>query len=76
MDRYLALTPHARGYTLMHPGGGGPTRFDDRTESLRSLAGYFKSGDATLEEVETHAWDDTIVLRDDRTPTRAGRRSA
>ncbi len=62
MDRYLALTPHARGYTLMHPGGGGPTRFDDRTESLRSLSGYFKNGDAALEAVETHSWDDTIVL--------------
>lgn len=62
MDRYLELTPHARGFTLMHPGGAGPTRFDDRAKSLRDLSGHFRNGDATLEEVETHAWDDTIVL--------------
>ena len=36
MDRYLALTPHARGFTLMNPFGGAPKRYEDRTESLRA----------------------------------------
>jgi ketosteroid isomerase-like protein len=62
MDRYLALTPHARGFTLMNPFGGPPSRYEDRTESLRAAAGYFKAGDATLELAETHVWDDTVVL--------------
>jgi ketosteroid isomerase-like protein len=62
MDRYLALTPHARGFTLMNPFGGPPARYEDRTESLRAAAGYFKAGDAKLEVAEAHAWDDTVVL--------------
>jgi hypothetical protein len=33
MDRYLALTPHARGFALMNPFGGPPARYEDRTES-------------------------------------------
>jgi ketosteroid isomerase-like protein len=62
MDRYLALTPHARGYTLMSPFGGPPARYDDRSESLREAAGYFKAGEATLELAEAHVWGDTVVL--------------
>jgi ketosteroid isomerase-like protein len=62
MDRYLALTHHAPGYTLMNPFGGPPTRYEDRTESLRAAAGYFKAGEAKLELAETHVWDDTVVL--------------
>lgn len=48
MDRYLALTPHARGFTLMNPFGG-PARNEDRSESLRAAASYFKAGEAKLE---------------------------
>ena len=62
MDRYLALTPHARGFTLMNPFGGTPNAYDDRSESLREAADYFKGGEAKLEAVETHAWGDTIVI--------------
>jgi ketosteroid isomerase-like protein len=62
MDRYLALTPHVRGFTLMNPFGGPPTSYDDRSESLREAAGYFKGGDAKLELAEAHAWGDTVVL--------------
>lgn len=62
MDRYLALTPHARGFTLTHPFGGTPTRFEDRTESLKAAASYFEAGDARLELVQAHAWGDTVVL--------------
>jgi ketosteroid isomerase-like protein len=62
MDRYLALTPHAPGFTLMNPFGGPPARYEDRTESLRAAASYFRAGDAKLEVAETHVWDDTVVL--------------
>jgi ketosteroid isomerase-like protein len=62
MDRYLALTCHARGFTLMDPGGGPVRRFDDRAESFRGWTSYFAAGDAKLEHVETHAWGDTAVV--------------
>jgi ketosteroid isomerase-like protein len=62
MDRYIALTPHAPGFTLMNPFGGPPARYEDRTESLREAAGYFEGGEAKLELAEAHAWDDTLVL--------------
>jgi ketosteroid isomerase-like protein len=62
MDRYLALTPHARGFTLMNPFGGAPTRYEDRTVSLKESASYFKAGDAKIELLQAHAWDDTVVL--------------
>ncbi len=62
VDRYLALTRYARGFTLMGPPGGPPTRYDDRAENVRAGAGFFQGGEATLEAVEAHAWDDTLVL--------------
>jgi ketosteroid isomerase-like protein len=62
MSRYLELTPHARGFTLMNPFGGVPTRYDNRAESLAKAAGYFKGGKATLELVQAHASGDLLVL--------------
>ena len=62
MERYLALTPHARGYTLMKPFGGPPSRYEDRSESLREAAGYFQAGEAKLELADAHVWGDTGVL--------------
>jgi ketosteroid isomerase-like protein len=62
MDRYLALTPHARGFTLMNPFGGAPKRYEDRTESLRAAVDYFRAGEANLELAEAHVWGDTVVL--------------
>jgi ketosteroid isomerase-like protein len=62
MDRYLALTHHARGFTLMNPLGGPPKRYEDRSESLRAAAGYFKAGEASLELADAHVWGDTVVL--------------
>jgi ketosteroid isomerase-like protein len=62
MDHYLALTRHARGYTLMNPLGGAPTRYEDRAESVEASASYFKAGEATLELMQAHAWGDTVVL--------------
>jgi ketosteroid isomerase-like protein len=62
MDRYLELTTHARGYTLMNPLGGPPQRYADRTESLREAAAYFQNGEAKLELADAHVWGDTVVL--------------
>lgn len=62
MDRYLELTEHASGYTLMNPLGGPPQQFEDRAESLREAADFFQGGEARLEVAETHAWGDTVVL--------------
>jgi ketosteroid isomerase-like protein len=62
MDRYLSLTPHARGFTLMNPFGGPPARYEDRSESLRAAASYFKAGEAKLEVTDAHVWGDTVVL--------------
>ena len=62
MDRYLELTPHARGYTLMNPFGGPPDQYEDRSESIRAAADFFNGGEVTLELTEAHSWDDTLVL--------------
>ena len=62
MDRYLELTRHVEGYTLANPFGGAPTRYQDRSESIREAAAYFAGGEARIELVEAHAWGDTLVL--------------
>jgi hypothetical protein len=81
MDRYLALTHHAHGFTLMDPSGGPARRFEDRAESFRDWKSPFAAGEARLEHVETHAWGDTAVLvmierqhgQSAACPTRTGR---
>jgi hypothetical protein len=62
MDHYLALTRHARGFTLTNPLGGTPVRYEERAESVKASADYFKAGEAKLELVQAHAWGDTVVL--------------
>ena len=62
MDRYLELTHHARGFTLMDPSGGPARRFDDRAATFQDWESPFANGEARLEHVETHAWGDTAVL--------------
>ena len=62
MTRYLELTTHADGFTLMHPFGGPAQRYEERDESLLASAEFFKHGEARLEVAEVHAWDDTLVL--------------
>ena len=46
----------------MNPFGGAPARYDDRTESLKASATYFKAGEAKLELAQVHAWGDTVLL--------------
>ena len=62
MDRYLALTHHARGFTLMDPSGGAARRFEDRAETFMGWQSPFANGESRLEQVETHTWGDTAVL--------------
>jgi ketosteroid isomerase-like protein len=62
MERYLALTHHARGFTLFAPFGGPPSKHEQRAEAVRASAGMFQGGDARLEHVEAHTWGDTLVL--------------
>ena len=50
------------GFHLDEPVWRPPTRFEDRSESLRAAAGYFKAGEANLELAEAHAWGDTVLL--------------
>ena len=62
MERYLELTPHAAGFTLANPFGGEPLQYEDRSESIRAAADFFQGGEAKVELVEAHSWDDTLVL--------------
>jgi ketosteroid isomerase-like protein len=62
MDRYLELTHHADGYTLMQPTGGGPVRYENRADTVKSNTGFFTGGESRLEQVETHFWGDTLVV--------------
>jgi ketosteroid isomerase-like protein len=62
MARYLELTPHAPGFTLMNPFGGEPARYADRRDSLMAAASYFRGGDARIELVDAHASGDLLVL--------------
>jgi len=62
MDRYLELVHHAPGFTLFRPYGGPASRSQARAPVVRESAGYFQRGEATLENVETHAWGDTVVI--------------
>ena len=62
LDRYLDLVHHGRGFTLLAPDGGPPTRHEDRGGELSTWTSSFADGEATLEHVATHVWGDTIVL--------------
>ena len=60
---YATLVRHADDFTLMAPFGGETRRgFDDSDEALEALAAFFRSGEATLEVVESYASGDLVVL--------------
>ena len=60
---YFTLVRHADDFTLMSPYGGDPSRgFDDSDEAVEALAQLFRSGEATLEVVASHASGDLAVL--------------
>jgi ketosteroid isomerase-like protein len=62
IDRYLRLTHHAEGFTLIAPNGGPPVQFADRRAGFEGWRSPFADGDATLEITAVHVWDDTAVL--------------
>ena len=62
MDRYLELVHHADTFTLMPPYGGPAGRHRNRGDAVRASTDFIKGGEARLENVETHAWGDTVVM--------------
>ena len=62
LDRYLDLVHHARGFTLLAPDGGPASQHQDRAGELSTWTSSFADGEATLEHVAAHTWDDTVVL--------------
>jgi ketosteroid isomerase-like protein len=59
---YVDLVRHADVFTLLPPNGGPVSRHEHRAETLRASPGFITGGSARFEHVETHAWDDTLVL--------------
>ena len=62
MDRYLELVHHADRFTLLPPYGGPAGSHDDRDDGVRASAGFIQGGEARLEHIETHLWNDTLVV--------------
>jgi ketosteroid isomerase-like protein len=63
MRRYVALIKHTDDYTLMSPTGGDTTHgFAMSDDRLTEMERFFKSGEATLEVVQTYASGDLAVL--------------
>ena len=63
IDEYVALTRHAKDYTLMNPFGGTPSRgFEDSRERRAGMKQFFKSGTLKQEVVATFPSDDLFVL--------------
>ena len=63
VDRYRALVPVSRDFTLMSPFGGAPTHgpglTDERWEAMRR---FFRNGTLRQELVQSYATADMIVL--------------
>jgi len=62
MERYVELVPHAEQFTLLPPYGGPAGRREQHDGTLRSAPDFILEGDARLEDVEIHAWGDTLVM--------------
>jgi ketosteroid isomerase-like protein len=63
VDRYRALVPIARDFTLMAPVGGTPTRGSDMTrEAWEAMGRFFRNGTLEQEVVQSYASADMIVL--------------
>ncbi len=62
MARYVDLVRHADLFTLIPPNGGPVSQHEHRADTVRASPGFISDGSARLEHVETHAWDDTLVL--------------
>ena len=63
MRRYLALIEHSDDYPLMAPTGGETRHgFEMSDERLTEMERFFKTGDGTLEVVQTYASGDLAVI--------------
>jgi ketosteroid isomerase-like protein len=63
VDRYRALVPIARDFTLMAPVGGTPTRGADMTrEAWEAMGRFFRNGTVEQEVVQSYASADMVVL--------------
>jgi ketosteroid isomerase-like protein len=63
IDEYIALTRHAKDYTLMNPFGGTPSHgFEDSPERRAGMKQFFKNGSLKQEVVATFPSDDLVVL--------------
>ena len=74
MRRYFALMKHTDDYTLMAPTGGEATHgFEVSEERITETERFFKTGDGTLEVVQTYASGELAVLVAIGAPERRGR---
>jgi ketosteroid isomerase-like protein len=63
MQRYFELMNHTEDFTLMPPTGGDTIHGQEVTDEIIAEMGrFFKSGEATLEVVQTYASGDLAVL--------------
>ena len=63
MDTYFNLIHQSEDYTLMSPFGGVTVDgFDISPGRLAALKDFFRSGEAEVEVVQTHASGDLVVL--------------
>ena len=63
MRRYFELMNHSDDFTLMPPTGGDTIRGQEVNDDvIAGMESFFKSGEATLEVVETYASGDLAVL--------------
>jgi ketosteroid isomerase-like protein len=62
MKRYVALLNHADSYTLADPLGGPAAQYEHRARKLEDASSVFTTGEAQLELLHVHAWDETVVL--------------
>jgi ketosteroid isomerase-like protein len=63
MRRYVSLIHHTDDYTLMSPTGGDVAHgFEASEERITEMERFFKTGEGTLEVVQTYASGDLAVL--------------
>ena len=62
MERYLALTKHAPGFTLVAPNGGPPTRHEDRHSELHRSRATSEAARRRSSTSRRTAWGDTLVV--------------
>jgi ketosteroid isomerase-like protein len=63
VEQWQALLPRTSDFTLMSPMGGAPTHEAQiTTETLQSMARFFRNGSLMQEVVQTYGSPDMVVL--------------